>query len=195
MRPEPKPEQLLSLAPSRVHEAEGPGRRAFALFQAARHAASLIWVLAPRADHMPMLRGLPDGVSDRLHVIRPSSETDLLWSVEESLRANPVGLVIAEPSKPLSLTVGRRLQLAAEAGRTTGLMLIREGQGSNAAETRWHCAPVAGDARDSTLHHWSLNKNKTGTIGNWNLHWNGATTAFDLVSAAGLRDRAAETAR
>lgn len=195
MRPEPKPEHLLSLASSRVHEAEGPGRRAFALFQAARHDAPLIWVLAPRAEHLPMLRGLPDGVGDRLHVIRPVSETDLLWSVEESLRATPVGLVIAEPSKLLSLTAGRRLQLAAEAGRTTGVMLIREGQGSNAAETRWHCAPVAGDARDSTLHHWSLIKNKKGTTGNWNLHWNGATAAFDLVSAAGQRHRAAETAR
>ncbi|RNF33979.1 ImuA family protein [Paracoccus methylarcula] len=195
MRPEPELEQMLSLAPSRVHEAEGLGRRAFALFQAARHDAPLVWVLAPRAEHLPMLRGLPDGVGDRLHVIRPASETDLLWAVEESLRANPVGLVIAEPSLPLSLTAGRRLQLAAEAGRTTGLMLIREGQGSNAAETRWHCAPVAGDARDSTLHHWSLIKNKKGTTGNWNLHWNGATAAFDLVSAAGQRHRAAETAR
>lgn len=194
MRPEPVPRNLFALAPARVHEVEGLGCRAFALFQAVHHPGPLIWVLPPREQHLPMLRGLPDGVGDRLHVIRPASETDLLWAVEESLRASPVGLVIAEPAKPLSLTAGRRLQLAAEAGGTTGLMLIREGQGSNAAETRWHCTPVAGEARDSTLHHWSLIKNKKGTTGNWNLHWNGATAAFDLVSAAGQRDRAAETA-
>ncbi|WP_296762535.1 hypothetical protein [Sediminimonas sp.] len=188
-------EQLFSLAPARVHEAQGRGRQAFALLQAARHAGPLIWVLTPRAHHLPMLRGLPDGVGQRLHVIRPENEINLLWAVEESLRSPAVGLVIAEPGKPLSLTAGRRLQLAAEAGRTTGLMLIREGQGSNAAETRWHCAPVASEDRDSTLHRWSLNKNKRGTTGIWTVHWNGATAAVDLVSAAGERHGAAETPR
>ena len=64
-----------------------------------------------------MLRGLPRGVGERLHLFRPSGETNLLWCIEEALRADPVSLVIAEPEKPLSLTAGRRLQLAAEAGR------------------------------------------------------------------------------
>jgi protein ImuA len=134
-------------------------------------------------------------VGERLHLVRPAHETDLLWSVEEALRTAPVGLVIAEPDKPLSLTVGRRLQLAAEAGRTTGLMLIREAAGSNAAETRWHCAALAGDGRDSTLHRWSLTKNKRGTTEPWTVNWNGATAAFDLVSAAGERVEPAQTPR
>lgn len=189
------PSALPALAPARVHEAEGPGRRAFALFQAARHPGPLIWVLPAHAPHLPMLRGLPDGVGERLLVIRPSHETDLLWSVEEALRTRPVGLVIAEPEKPLSLTAGRRLQLAAEAGRTTGLMLIREAAGSNAAETRWHAAPVAGADRDSTLHRWALNKNKKGTTDIWTLHWNGETAAFHLVSATGERSEPAQTPR
>lgn len=195
MRLEPAQEQMFSLAPARVHEVEGCGRQAFALLQAARHAGPLIWVTPAHAPHFPMLRGLPDGVAPRLHVIRPAREIDLLWAVEEALRSPAVGLVIAEPEKPLSLIAGRRLQLAAEAGRTTGLMLIREGQGSNAAETRWHCAPVASEDRDSTLHRWSLNKNKKGTLGTWTVHWNGATAAVHLVSAAGERHGAAETPR
>ena len=195
MRSDPTPAELPALAFARVHEAEGIGRRTFALFQAARHSGPLIWVLSAHAPHLPMLRGLPDGVGERLHVIRPASETDLLWSIEESLRSAPVGLVIAEPEKPLSLTAGRRLQLAAEAGRTTGLMLIREGQGSNAAETRWHCVPQAAGGRDSTLHRWCLNKNKRGTTGIWTVHWNGETTTFHLVSAAGERHEPAETPR
>lgn len=185
----------LALAGARVHEAEGPGRRAFALLQAARHDGPLIWALPDHAPHLPMLRGLPEGVGARLHVIRPSRELDLLWSVEECLRSPGVALVIAEPDKPLSLIAGRRLQLAAEAGKTTGLMLIREGQGSNAAETRWHCAPLAGDSRDSTLHRWDLKKNKRGTKGIWTGHWNGKKAAVHLVSAAGERDQPAETPR
>lgn len=172
-----------SLSPARVHEAQGPGRRAFALFQAARHAGPLIWVLPAHAPEMPLIHGLPDGVAARLHLIRARGAVNLLWAVEESLRTAPVGLVLAEPDQPLSLTAGRRLQLAAEAGGTTGLMLIRQDAGSNAAETRWHCAPVAG--ADSTRHRWQIYKNKKGTLGDWTVNWDGASSAFDLVSPAG----------
>ena len=67
---------------------------------------------------------LPDGVAERLHFIEARDETNLLWTVEEALRSRPVSVVIAASEKPMSLTAGRRLQLAAEAGGTTGLMLI-----------------------------------------------------------------------
>jgi protein ImuA len=177
------------------HEAEGRGRRAFALFQAARHQGTLVWIQPRHAPEIPMLRGLPRGVGERLHLLRPTSETDLLWCLEETLRAAPIGLVIAEPEKPLSLTAGRRLQLAAETGRTTGLLLIRQGAGSPATETRWSCEPAAGEARDSTLHRWALNKNRQGTVGSWILDWHGATATFHMVSAAGERRQPAGAAR
>lgn len=178
---------LPPLAPHRMHEAQGRGRRAFALFQAARHAGLLIWILPSHSPEMPTLAGLPPGVGARLLLLRPVGETDLLWCVEEALRAPPVAVVIAEPEKPLSLTAGRRLQLAAEAGRTTGLMLIREDAGSNATETRWTCETLASPSPDSTLHRWSLSKNKKGTTGSWVVNWNGASAAVHLVSAAGER--------
>ncbi len=190
-----KSDDLFALTQRRVHEAEGPGRRSFAMFQALKHPGPLIWIIPAHAAYLPMLRGLPVGVGERLHLIRPSNETDLLWATEEALRSPGIGLVIAEPEKPLSLTAGRRLQLAAEAGKTTGLMLTREGQGNNATETRWHCAPVAGETRDSTEHCWELKKNKKGTLGIWTVNWNGKTAAVHMVSAAGKRHRAAETAR
>lgn len=196
MRPDPAPADPLRLAPARVHEAEGAGRRAFALMQALRHPGPLVWVLPAHAPEQPLLPGLPQGVGARLHLVRARSETDLLWATEESLRAAPVGFVIAEPGKPVTLSAGRRLQLAAEAGGTTGLLLIRSGMGSNAAETRWHCAPQPAlqdnDAADSTLHRWSLIKNKKGTLGDWTLHWDGTSAAFDLAQAAGERRGAAE---
>jgi protein ImuA len=128
-------------------------------------------------------------------VLTPKGETDLLWCVEEALRAAPVGLVIAEPQQPLTLTAGRRLQLAAEAGRTTGLMLIREGQGSNATETRWHCEPVPAATADSTLHYWSINKNKSGTTRSWTVDWNGASAAVHMVSEARQRHEPADPPR
>ena len=198
MRPELRhrvtPADPFDLHPRRVHEAEGRGRRAFALFQAARHPGPLVWIVPSHVPELPMLRGLPRGVGERLHLLRPTGETDLLWCVEEALRAAPVGLVIAEPSSPLSLTAGRRLQLAAEAGRTTGLMLIQQGAGSNATETRWACEPLASTAADSTLLRWSTNKNKKGTLGDWVVNWNGASAAFHMVSEACQRHEPADTA-
>jgi len=199
MRPELRlqtsPTDPFDLRPHRVHEAEGRGRRAFALFQAARHPGPLVWILPAHVPELPMLRGLPQGVGERLHLLRPTGETDLLWCLEEALRAAPVGLVIAEPEKPISLTAGRRLQLAAEAGRSTGLTLIREAAGSNASETRWTCAPVASAVADSTLHQWDLNKNKKGTLGSWVVNWNGASAAVHMVSEARERHEPADTAR
>ncbi len=194
LAPRPVPADPFTLTDARVHEAEGPGRRAFALFQTLRHPGPVLWILASRAPELPMLRGLPAGLAERLLLLTPQGETDLLWCVEEALRAAPVALVIAEPEKPLSLTAGRRLQLAAEAGRTTGLMLTREGQGSNATETRWRCDPLAGASADSTLHQWALIKNKKGTTGRWVLHWNGTSAVVHMVSPARERHEPAEQA-
>ena len=192
MRPEPWPGDAFSLRPARVHEAEGRGKRAFALFQAARNPGPLFWILPAHAPELLMLRGLPREVGERLHIVRPVGESDLLWCVEEALRSAPVGLVVAEPDKPLSLLAGRRLQLAAEAGRTTGLVLISQNAGSNATETRWVCEPLVSTSTDSTLHHWSLIKNKKGTLKSWTVNWNGASTAFHLVSEARERHEPAK---
>lgn len=167
-----------------VHEAGGRGRRIFALFQAARHPGPLVWILPGHISEAPFLPGLPAGVGARLLLLRPRSEVDLLWCCEETLRAAPVSLVIAEPQGPLSLTAGRRLQLAAGAGGTTGLLLIRDGQGSNAARTRWHCEPLPSARADSTLHRWEIIKNKTGTLRSWVLDWDGSAAAFHVVPEA-----------
>lgn len=195
MPPDSAPADPFGLRPRRVHEAEGRGRRAFALFQAARHPGPLVWIVPSHAPELPMLRGLPQGVGERLHLLRPVGEADLLWCAEEALRAAPVGLVIAEPERSLSLVAGRRLQLAADTGGTTGLVLIRQNAGSNAAETRWQCEPLAATAADSTLHRWSLNKNKRGTLGSWTVNWHGASAAFHMVSEARERHESAEPPR
>lgn len=182
----------LTLRPARVHEVQGPGRRAFGLLQAARRKGPVFWIMPAHQPEGPMLWGLPEGLSDRLHLVRTKGETDLLWATEEALRSAEVTMVLAEPEKPLGLTAGRRLQLAAEAGRTLGLMLIREGQGSNATETRWHAAALAAGQADSTLLHWSLIKNKSGTLGDWTAGWDGKTADVHLVSPAGKRCQPAQ---
>ncbi len=179
------------LVNGRVHEVEGKGRVGFALFHAARSAGPIFWIVLAHDRNRPMPGALPEGVAERLHLVEARNETDLLWAVEETLRAPPVALVIAAPEKPTSLTAGRRLQLAAEAGGTTGLLLIQEGRGSNAAETRWSCDPLPGP-QDSTRHRWCLNKNKKGTLGTYDVSWNGTTAADHLVAQAGERHQPEE---
>jgi protein ImuA len=174
------PAALPSLLNGRVHEAEGRGRAAFALFQACRLTGPVFWVLPAHQRDRPLPSALAEGLCAalirRLYLVETKGETDLLWTVEEVLRSQPVALVVAEPEKPISLTAGRRLQLAAEAGQTTGLMLIRNGAGSNATETRWICEPSAAPAGRSH-HHWQLAKNKKGSTAGFTLDWDGGCSA------------------
>lgn len=178
--PTPDPDSP-ALRPARMHEAEGAGRRVFALYQALRHPGPLFWVLPGRDPGLPFLWGLPPGVADRLYVVHALAEADLLWAVEEILRAPAVGLVVAEPQAPLSLTAGRRLQLAAKAGQTTAILLIGQGHGSNAAETRWHCRPLLSPAGE-VRHDWRRVRDKRGTPLAWTVAWDGRAPELAILS-------------
>ncbi|MFC7705829.1 ImuA family protein [Plastorhodobacter daqingensis] len=154
----------------------------------------MFWVQPDHVAEQLMPQAMPEGLAAQLHIVRAPSETELLRAAEEILREPAVAAMIAEPQKPLSLKAGRRLQLAAEAGGTLGILLTGSAGGSAAVETRWHCTPLAGlGPEDSTLHRWTLIKNKSGTSGEWDLRWDGSSPAFDMVSATGQRPGAAET--
>lgn len=147
---------------------------AFALYQATLAQGQILWLQLDRHDRDLMPIGLPQGIAGRLQLVRCNSEEDLLWATEESLRAPAVSLVISHPAKGIGLTAGRRLQLAAEAGATTGLMVIKAGQGSNATETRWDCAPITEqDASAGATHSWRCIKNKSAKAQDWIVQWDG----------------------
>jgi protein ImuA len=120
-----------------------------------------------------------------------SNPTDVLAATEDALRSGVVSLVIAELTKPLSLTAGRRLQLAAEVGGSTGLMIVSDGMGSNATQTRWHVSPVYS-SDDSTQMRWSLIKNKSGTNGCWDIRWDETARRISVVSQPVERARVAQ---
>ena len=118
---------------------------------------------------------------DRILIGKCGNAVDVLAMTEEALRSGAVSLVIAELTKPLTLTAGRRLQLAAEAGSSTGLMIVRNGMGSNATQTRW-CITPTYSPDDSTRMKWELKKNKSGTLRDWRVLWNDEAHRISVVS-------------
>ncbi|WP_442772930.1 ImuA family protein [Paenirhodobacter enshiensis] len=182
------PNAPLPLLSGRVHEVGGPSAVAFALIRARQAGSPLFWIRPAWLGDQP----LPDGLA---RIVPPSAvigvatatETDSLAAAEEALRDGAVPVVIVDITRPLSLREGRRLQLAAGAGRSTGLCLIAQGMGSNAAETRWHCAPLFDpESGDSTLMRWEITKNKKGTLGVWHVRWNRTAHRLDVVSPVRL---------
>ncbi|MFV0302591.1 MAG: ImuA family protein [Paracoccus sp. (in: a-proteobacteria)] len=184
----------LPLLATRVHEACGPGAASFAAIACARFEGPVLWIgegwQAARLDPAGLAAFTDPG---RFLLADTAGQTDTLAVAEEALKDGSIALVVAEITRPLNLREGRRLQLAARASGTTGLCLIPEGMGSNAAETRWHCAPVFDPEgrSDSTLMRWEIIKNKKGTSGFWHVRWNAAAHRLDVVSPAGLGPGAA----
>jgi protein ImuA len=117
---------------------------------------TIVWCDPSRTIFPPAL--VAAGIHlDRLYLLRPKSEKDLLWSIAESLRCRGVAAVIAAPPR-LSDLEARRLQLAAETGGTTGLLLRttgkkREFPSHYAAVTRWLVRPCPGE---TTVQRWKI---------------------------------------
>lgn len=176
----------LPLRKARVHEACGPSAASFAAVSAAR-AGRVLWVREGWQGDVINPVGLAAFLDPAsMLMAKTRDQTETLAVAEETLKDGSVALVVIEITHPLDLREGRRLQLAAKAGNTTGLCLIPEGMGSNAAETRWHCTPIF-DPDDSTLMRWEIIKNKSGTLGVWYVRWNAAARRLDVVPPAGQR--------
>ena len=117
---------------------------------AARLPGTVLWTLARRDLFAPglMQAGLPP---DRVLYAEARNDEEVLAVMEEGLRHGGLAAVVGEVAR-VSMASTRRLQLAAEEGGTTALMLKRWrkaeedplGQPS-AAMTRWRiaCSPSA----------------------------------------------------
>lgn len=172
------PEMSLTLA--RAHELCGGARRTLALMIAARTSGPILWIrpnwnpdqLNPEAAR----RWIDPG---RLIWVNCKRQDDILWSMEEALRAGVVPTVVAEIPTPPALTPVRRLHLAAETGSVEGKcaplgLILSAGDGGGAGvESRWHLAPrhMPGSegwhlsrrrARNAPPQDWSLTRTGDG---------------------------------
>jgi cell division inhibitor SulA/protein ImuA len=88
----------------------------------------LAWIAPPYSPYAPALAAA--GINPaRLFIVRTGSEKETLWAIEQALRSNACGAVLAWPAAPRYPEL-RRLQLAAEGGRSLAL-LFRPSQAAN----------------------------------------------------------------
>jgi len=176
----------------------------------AGNEAPLLWcqLAAPPFDMGPLYApGLAGFGLDpaRLILASPARPVELLWVLEEALRAGALCGVVGEidgRSATLDLTATRRLQLAAEETGTPVLLFTghrREGEGgTSAASTRWVVGPAPGVedvaedmGRDffsagfpglvgSPRWHVRLQRVKGGSPGSWLLRWRAEEAVFEI---------------
>jgi protein ImuA len=110
-----------------LSDGEGTGVVTLALTVAARlmrRGGVLVVIDGKREFYPPAAAGL--GISlEHTVIVQPANDRDALWALEQSLRSSSVAVVLAWLGKLNDLTF-RRLQLAAEAGGSIG-MLLRPG--------------------------------------------------------------------
>ncbi|MDD9917736.1 MAG: damage-inducible mutagenesis protein [Rhodospirillaceae bacterium] len=142
------------LALGAVHEATGPVAAGLVAMVAAQLEGPLLWCVDTDARALLYGPGLDTlGLHPaRIVIARCRGQTDLLWAMEEGLRTSALAAVVGEPPGIVDLTASRRLQLAAEAGDTLGIVLNSEKGvrfAASALESRWRIdsAPAGDIAR------------------------------------------------
>ena len=105
-----------------------------ALCRLARDGRYIVWIAPPYIPYAPALiqRGLP---LERLLIVHTRSLAESLWATEQALRCPAVGAVLGWPAHLVDKSL-RRLQLAAEAGGSLGILhrpLTAAGEASPAA--------------------------------------------------------------
>ena len=150
----------LGLTRGRVHEICGPARTTLAVALMGTGAGPVLWIAPGWHSERLYAPGLARHAEPgRLLLAFAPRQDDILWALEEALRAGVVPLVVAELPEVPALTPVRRLNLAAEAGAARahhgglaaplGLLLTPGAGGAAGAESRWHAAPLPSEAAEA----------------------------------------------
>lgn len=136
-----------------------------------------IWISQKRTLYPPALKffGMDP---DRVIFVDVKNEKDLLWMTEEALKCQALSAVIAEV-KDMDLTASRRLQLAVEKSRVTGLLhrMNPRTLGNTACAARWKVTPVASELEQGMpgvgFFRWDVQllKVRNGESGQWQIQW------------------------
>ncbi|MEM7328900.1 MAG: hypothetical protein AAF437_09190 [Pseudomonadota bacterium] len=172
----------VALRKGRIHEVIGAGADMFAILAAAEQAETVLWIGLYRDIATLCPTGLQAYLKvENLILIEAVSRGELLWAADQALRAEGGFCVILEMPDTVSLKESRRLQLAAEQGGGIGLLILRGGVSTSAAQTRWHCAPIGAEA---PTWDWCCEKGKNGETGRWRVTYQRGQNAKDTLHMA-----------
>ncbi len=92
-----------------------------ALAQLTHERRLVAWIAPPHLPYAPALAA--SGIDlDHVLVVKTRTPQETLWAVEQALRANACGAVLAWPSARAKYAELRRLQIAAEGGRSAAVL-------------------------------------------------------------------------
>ncbi|HWK58266.1 MAG TPA: hypothetical protein VNQ80_13050 [Parapedobacter sp.] len=140
-------------------------------------AGVCLWISTSRILFPPSLSTF--GVQpDRVVFVEVARELDVLWAAEEALKCNGLSAVVAE-LQDMDFAQSRRLQLAVEKSRVTGLMLRSSPRivGATACAARWRIAPLPSLPEAGLpgvgFPRWEVEllKVRNGNPGCWQLGW------------------------
>lgn len=136
-----------------------------------------VWIRSKRTVFPAALKFF--GVEpDRVIFIDVRNEKDLLWMVEEALKCQALAAVVGEVQE-INLTESRRLQLAVEQSRVTGLLHRHNPRNTTtiAAVSRWRISALPSapgeDLPGMGFYRWyvELLKVRNGAPGSWQVQW------------------------
>lgn len=150
-----------------------------------KHGGACLWISTSRTLFPPSLKAF--GVEpDRIIFVDLYHEKDVLWAMEEALKCEGLAAVIAEVGE-IGMTASRRLQLAVEKSRVTGLILRNDAQKltTTACAARWQIKPAESQPEDGMpglgfpRWHVELLKVRNGSPGSWKIEWSAGR--FNLI--------------
>lgn len=100
----------------------------------------IVWIAPPHIPYAPYLQAQGIDLRRMLVISNKVSDEECLWTMEKLLRTASCGLVLCWPEK-ISHTAMRRLQLAAEAGKSTGVVFQMRERKTSAAAFRLRLMP------------------------------------------------------
>lgn len=136
-----------------------------------------IWISTSRTLFPSALKGFNID-PDKIIFVDLKKETDVLYTTEEALKCNRITSVIGE-IKNIGFKESRRLQLAAEQSRVTGLLIRHQPKILNtiACVSRWCITSLPSEPMEGMsgvgFPRWNVEllKVRNGKPGSWQLEW------------------------
>ena len=136
-----------------------------------------IWISASRTLFPAALKWF--GIEpEKVIFIDLKNEKDVLYATEEALKCKSISTVVSE-IKRISFKESRRLQLAAEQSRVTGLLIRHQPKSINtiACVSRWHITSLPSELEDGMpgvgFPRWNVEllKVRNGKPGKWKIEY------------------------